>query len=181
MIREFPSVRVWWVTLSSSETRKREAEAAAAAFLSGAEHAEIVIHGFRDGFFPFLGLEIKEAFEDMKQVVAPDIVFTHYRSDAHQDHRLVSDLTWNTFRNHLILEYEIPKYDGDLGSPNFFVELARPDCERKIDHLMACYETQRDKGWFSTETFWGLLRLRGIEAASESGFAEGFYCRKLVV
>lgn len=181
LIRELPSVSIWWITLSSTPDRKVEAERAAAAFIEGTSDSNIMIHSFRDGFFPYIGGEIKLVFEELKSLIAPDIIFTHYGGDAHQDHRLVSELTWNTYRDHLIFEYEIPKYDGDLGSPNAFFELSRADCEGKIDYLMKYYSSQRAKGWFTEDTFWGLLRLRGIEARATSGYAEAFYSRKLVI
>ena len=123
---------------------------------------------------------IKDEFERLKRKMSPEIIFTHYRGDLHQDHRLISSLTWNTFRDHMIFEYEIPKYDGDLGRPNCFVELDEPTCSRKIRHVMECFRTQRGKAWFSEDTFWGLLRIRGMEANAKTKFAEAFYCRKMV-
>jgi LmbE family N-acetylglucosaminyl deacetylase len=133
--------------------------------------------GFQDGFLPYSGREVKPFFETLKPF-APDLILTHCRGDLHQDHRLACELTWNTFRDHLILEYEIPKYDGDLGSPNFFVPFDRRICQRKIKNLMACFATQRNKQWFTEDTFQGLMRIRGIEANSPGKFAEGFYSRK---
>jgi len=130
---------------------------------------------------PFVGSEVKAVFETELKQLSPDLVFTHNGKDAHQDHRLISELTWNTFRNHLILEYEIPKYDGDLGRPNLFVPLERGVCEKKIDYLMDAFESQRTKHWFQRDTFFSLLRLRGMECAAASGYAEAFYCRKLVI
>jgi LmbE family N-acetylglucosaminyl deacetylase len=140
----------------------------------------VVIKGFRDGFFPYIGAEIKEYFEDLKKETNPDIIFTHYRQDLHQDHRLLSDLTWNTFRNHFILEYEVPKYDGDIGSPNLYVHLDDATCRMKIQHLFDHFKTQTTRHWFTEDTFLGLLRLRGIESVSPDKYAEAFYCRKLV-
>lgn len=130
---------------------------------------------------PFAGAEVKTIFEKELKPIAPDIIFTHNDKDAHQDHRLLSQLTWNTFRNHLILEYEIPKYDGDLGRPGVFLPLAKELCERKVQGLMKAFATQRPKHWFDPETFLALMRLRGMECAAPSGYAEAFYCRKLVV
>jgi LmbE family N-acetylglucosaminyl deacetylase len=124
---------------------------------------------------------VKEAFEELKGSVAPDLVLTHYRNDLHQDHRLISELTWNTFRDHLILEYEIPKYDGDLGVPNVFLPLDESLCRRKLDAILACFTSQRDKRWFSEELFRSLLRLRGLECNAPDNYAEAFYCRKLLV
>lgn len=139
-----------------------------------------MLHKFRDGFFPYDGAQIKAAFESLKPF-APDLVLTHYRHDRHQDHRVLSDLAWNTFRNHLVLEYEIPKYDGDLGTPNCFVPLDRVVCNLKVKHLEAAFGSQRDKHWFSSETFMGLMRLRGMECRAAGGYAEAFYARKLVL
>jgi len=140
----------------------------------------VTVYDFRQSFFPYLG-ELKEAFERLKDEYSPDLVFTHFRGDLHQDHHTVSELTWNTFRNHTILEYEIPKYDGDLGSPNCYVQLDRATCERKIRYLVKCFKTQQSKQWFTAETFQALHRLRGIECKAHGQYAEGFYCRKLVL
>ena len=130
-------------------------------------------------FFPIMGAEIKEFFEDLKAGGQPDLILTHHGRDLHQDHRLLSELTWNTFRDHLILEYEIPKYDGGLGSPNLFVQLTEEERRRKIDLLLAGFPSQATKNWFSEATFDAIMRLRGVESNSASGYAEGFYCRKL--
>ncbi len=138
------------------------------------------MQSFRDGFFPY-GPEVKEYFEGLKERVSPDLVLTHHGSDLHQDHRLVAELTWNTFRDHLILEYEIPKYDGDLGSPNVFVQLDEETCRRKVEALLACFPSQGEKPWFGEDLFRALLRLRGMESRSPSGLAEAFYGRKLVL
>jgi LmbE family N-acetylglucosaminyl deacetylase len=140
-----------------------------------------VLKEYRDGFFPFHGAQIKDDFEALKRECNPDLIFTHYRDDRHQDHRLISDLTWNTFRNHLILEYEIPKYDGDLGQPNFFVPLDEAVCARKAKHLLESFVSQRNKHWFDEQTFSAILRLRGMEANSPTRYAEAFYCRKAVL
>lgn len=176
-----PAVEVRWVVLSAVGDRAREARASATALLAGAASAEIVVEEFRDGFFPACGLEIKEFFEDLKATYSPDLVFTHYRHDLHQDHRLVSELTWNTFRDHLILEYEVPKYDGDLGSPNVFVHLSEATCRRKVEILMREFASQADRRWFTADLFLSLLRLRGMEANSPSRYAEAFYGRKVVM
>ncbi len=173
-------IRVTWVVLSAADAREREAHESAAAFLKDVERANVVVKAFRDGFFPWVGAEIKEFFETLKPV-EPDLVLVHRRDDAHQDHRLVAELTWNTFRDHLILEYEIPKYDGDLGRPNLFVPLPAATCERKVELLLEGFPSQRDRRWFTPDTFWALLRLRGVEAGSPSGFAEGFHCHKAVL
>jgi len=179
---EHPGLTVTWVVWSSNPTRAEEARASAEAVLAGVKSKEIVINGFPDGFLPYHGAQVKEAFEELKQrSTAPDLIFTHYRADLHQDHRLVSELTWNTFRDHLILEYEIPKFDGDLGSPNVFVHLDRALCRRKIDNLMRSFPSQANHRWFSEETFQAILRLRGMESNAPEGYAEGFYGRKLVL
>jgi LmbE family N-acetylglucosaminyl deacetylase len=169
-------VEVDWVVFSAPGERAREARRGAALFLKGAPKARVQIHGFRDGFFPY-EQKIKEVFESLKQT-KPDLVLTHYRHDRHQDHRVLSDLAWNTFRDHLVLEYEIPKFDGDLGQPNCFVPLARAMAARKARFLAQAFGTQRDKHWFSDETFLGLMRLRGMECRAPGGYAEAFYSRK---
>jgi len=174
-------VRVTWVVFSGDARREAEARRAARRFLKDARSSEVFVLKHRDGFFPSQTTDIKEFFEELKREVRPDLVLTHYREDRHQDHRLVSDLTYNSFRDHLVLEYEIPKFDGDLGQPNTFVALDEATCKAKIDHLMAAFGTQRDKRWFSEDTFRAMLRLRGIEAASPSGFAEAFHGRKIVL
>jgi LmbE family N-acetylglucosaminyl deacetylase len=174
-------VELDWVVFSATGARAREARRSAALFLRGAARQRVVVHGFRDGFFPYDGGDIKKAFEDLKAGVSPDLILTHYRDDRHQDHRLLSDLTWNTFRNHTILEYEIPKFDGDLGTPNCFVPLKRSACMRKVKYLTRVFGSQRDKHWFSAETFLSLMRLRGMECCADDGYAEAFYARKVVI
>ncbi len=170
-----------WVVFSSTPERAPEAQKSAQLFSKHARRKTVVVKEFRDGFFPFIGAEIKEYFEELKTVLSPDLIFTHYRKDLHQDHRIISDLTWNTFRNDLILEYEIPKYDGDLGRPNCFVQLDESICRKKIQYLLSAFQSQREKQWFDEETFRGIMRLRGIESNSPGGYAEGFYCRKLLI
>jgi LmbE family N-acetylglucosaminyl deacetylase len=174
-------IEVWWIVFSSDERREQEASKSAEAFLCDVTLKKVTILGLRDGFFPYLAYELKERFEQLKAEILPDLILTHYRHDLHQDHRLISELTWNTFRNHLILEYEIPKYDGDFGSPNVFVPLDESICRRKIDTILTAFQSQREKHWFSRELFYSILRLRGMEANACSGYAEGFYCRKLVL
>jgi LmbE family N-acetylglucosaminyl deacetylase len=174
-------IEVTWIVFSGVGEREREARASAQAVLARAKSAEIKIERFRDGFFPAQSAPIKEYFEALKQGVAPDLIFTHYRNDLHQDHRLISELTWNTFRDHLILEYEIPKYDGDFGTPNVFVALDESRCRRKIDLLLTHFASQRDRRWFSEELFRSVLRLRGMEANAPDGYAEAFYGRKVVL
>ena len=136
---------------------------------------------FKDGFLPYAGPEVKKIFEELKQSVAPDLIFTHNRNDAHQDHRMLAELTWNTFRDHMILEYEIPKYDGDMGRPGVFVPLTAELCEKKIRFITDTFQSQSSKLWFQPETFRSLMRLRGMECNAPSGYAEAFFCRKLVL
>lgn len=177
---QYPKMRLHWVVLSASGVRGEEAERAAKLFTE--DHSStVILKEYQDGFLPYMGAEVKRFFEQLKREGAdPDVIFTHWSGDAHQDHRLVSELTWNTFRSHFILEYEIPKYDGDLGRPNFFVPLASEFYERKVSHLFEAFCSQQGKRWFDRETFLGLMRLRGMESNSPSGYAEGFHCRKLV-
>jgi LmbE family N-acetylglucosaminyl deacetylase len=181
LIENSDRIEFYWLVLSSNPERAKEAQGSANAFLRRARRKTIVVKSFRDGFLPYIGAPVKECFEELKKIFTPDVVFTHFRHDLHQDHRIVCDLTWNTFRNHLILEYEIPKYDADLRSPNFFVPLGRSISRKKVKCLMRYFGTQRSKQWFSEDLFYGLLRLRGIEAASPTRFAEAFHCRKQVL
>jgi LmbE family N-acetylglucosaminyl deacetylase len=174
-------VDITWVVFSGSLQREREARRGAAMFLKGAGRTRFITHQFRDGHFPYEGAAVKAAFETLKKETRPDLVLTHYREDRHQDHRVLSDLAWNTFRDHWVLEYEIPKFDGDLGQPNCFVSLDRPTAIRKAKYLEKVFGTQRDKHWFSSETFMGLMRLRGMECHAPSGYAEAFYSRKAVL
>lgn len=176
---QYPRLEFYWMVFSSTPARKREATKSARQFVKHAAAPRVVIKNFRDSYFPFQGARIKDSFEVLKKSFSPDLIFTHCRNDLHQDHRLVCELTWNSFRNHLILEYEIPKYDGDLGSPNFFVGLSEAECRQKIDLIMRCFESQRVKQWFTEDTLRATLRLRGIESNAPEKYAEGFYCRKL--
>ena len=169
-----------WVVFSASGIRTAEAQRAAELFAGNKTLGVPMIKSFKDGFMPFVGAEIKAVFEELKQI-SPDLIFTHYRNDAHQDHRLIAELTSQTFRDHLILEYEIPKYDGDLGQPNMFVPLEADVCEKKVGHLMETFQSQHAKPWFRKDTFFSLMRLRGVECNAPSGFAEAFYCHKLVL
>jgi LmbE family N-acetylglucosaminyl deacetylase len=174
-----PNARIHWVTLSSDGVRAEETRNAAAKLTSGAKSTDVRTESFAESFFPYRGADIKAYFERLKREMNPDVVFTHYRNDLHQDHRVVNELTWNTFRNHLVLEYEIPKFDGDLGSPNVFVPLSAELAAEKIRLVHASFPSQREKHWFDEALFPGLMRLRGMEAASPSGFAEAFTSRKL--
>jgi LmbE family N-acetylglucosaminyl deacetylase len=178
---EHPDLDVTWVVLSSTAARAAEARASAEAFLAGAGRRAIVVKGHRDSYLPYAGAAVKDDFEALKATVAPDLVLTHYREDRHQDHRLVSDLTWNTWRNHLIVEYEIPKYDGDLGAPNLFVPLSRATLDRKVELTLSAFPSQAGKPWFTADLFRALARIRGMECAAPEGCAEAFYCRKAVL
>jgi LmbE family N-acetylglucosaminyl deacetylase len=182
LLAERGDVRCHWVVLSGGLSDQRSGEArASASDLLGRAAAAIEVRSFRDAYFPYCGDQVKDYFEELKKQVQPDIVLTHYRDDLHQDHRLAAELTWNTFREHLILEYEVPKYDGGLGSPNLFVPLDRKYVDRKIQLLMTHFGSQHSNQWFSEETFRGLMRIRGLECNAPSGYAEAFYTRKAVV
>jgi LmbE family N-acetylglucosaminyl deacetylase len=171
---------VRWVVLCATGPRANEARSSASAFLRDAGAKQVVVHGFRDAFLAYEGAAVKDAFEALKADFVPDVVFTHFRGDRHQDHRLVSDLTWNTWRNHLILEYEIPKYDGDFGSPNAFTELPRATLERKIDLLFEHFPSQAGRQWFTRDLLQAVARVRGMECAAAEQVAEAFYARKVV-
>jgi LmbE family N-acetylglucosaminyl deacetylase len=170
-----------WVVFSAIGVRASEAQEAVAQFVAPSLLKKLVLKTFPDGFMPFVGADIKKVFEELKETLTPDVIFTHNRNDAHQDHRLISELTWNTFRDHLILEYEIPKYDGDLGRPSVFVPLSKEACDKKVDLIVNTFKSQTNKRWFERETFLSLMRLRGMECNSPSGYAEAFYGRKLVL
>ena|SRR3990172_8570591 len=179
LIELFPKAHFHWMVFSSNTVRAKEAQSSAERFLANAGSREIDIRSYRDGFFPWQGAGIKELFEEMKLAMNPGLIFTHYGKDFHQDHRVISELTWNTWRNHMILEYEVPKYDGDLGSPNFFVEVSEDQRRRKLKFLMESFPSQSGKAWFSEETFSGLMRLRGMESNSPTNCSEAFYLRKM--
>ena len=176
--QENQNLEVMWVVFSASGDRENEAIKSANSFLENVGNKHILTYKHRDGFFPYIATEIKDSFEELKNKFSPDIVFTHYRDDRHQDHRLISDLTWNTFRNHFILEYEIPKYDGDFGTPNFFTLLNEEICKKKVELILKYFQTQKEKHWLTDETLYSVLRLRGIESGRDSRYAEGFYSRK---
>jgi LmbE family N-acetylglucosaminyl deacetylase len=180
LVAEYPKAEIHWVVLSSTAERDREARKSASLFLKGTSRKTVVVKHFRTSFFPYQGEKIKSYFETLKRV-SPDLVFTHYRHDLHQDHRVVCDLTWNTFRSHLILEYEIPKYDGDLGAPNCFVHLDEATSQTKVRSLLSVFGTQRDKHWFTEDTFLALMRIRGMESAAPGKYAEAFYTRKFLL
>ncbi len=179
MAQRWPAAQVTCVVFSSNKKREAESRAALGELLSGFARVDVRMLGFRNGYFPFVGADIKDYFETLKIDVTADVVFTHARGDRHQDHRTISDLTWNTFRDHLVLEYEIAKYDGDLSQPNAFVELTPAEVDTKVRCLMTYFKSQQDKSWFTDATFRGLMRLRGVECNASSGFAEAFHARKL--
>ena len=172
-----PALQVLWVVFSAEGKRQQEARTSVRLFLGKNHRTKVVLKRFKESYFPGQGDQIKRYFESLKSF-EPEVVFTHYREDRHQDHRLLFDLTWNTFRNHLILEYEVPKYDGDMGQPNFFIPLSTTLAREKARYLCETFRSQKKRHWFAEETFLGLMRLRGVECASE--YAEAFYCRKIV-
>ena len=172
---------VHWCVLSAAGQRSSEARASAEAFLEGAQHSKIEIADFEDSYFPSQSREIKAWLLEIRARGQPQVVFTHSRSDAHQDHRQVNELTWNVFRDHLVLEYEIPKWDADLGHPNTYVPLTAKCLQRKISLLQEHFGTQRSKGWFDDDTFSGLARLRGMECRAAENYAEAFIMRKAVL
>jgi len=181
LARQYPGCRFHWVIFSAIGVRETEAQRSAALFAESITLETPILKSFKDGFMPYVGEEVKAVFEDLKGTISPDLIFTTSRRDVHQDHRLIGELTWNTFRDHFILEYEIPKYDGDLGQPNVFMPLEPEIYERKIAHLMEAFQSQHLKRWFDRSTFLALMRLRGMECNAPSGYAEAFYCRKLVL
>jgi LmbE family N-acetylglucosaminyl deacetylase len=180
LLQEHRQAEVCWVVFSATGAREEEARRSAAAFTEGAGRCDVRVRQFRDGFLPFEGPAVKEYFEILKAEVSPDVIFTHRLEDRHQDHRLLAELTWNTFRDHLILEYEIPKYEGDLGHPNVFVPLEEAVVRRKTALLMQTFGTQRSKRWFTEDALTGLMRIRGVEAGL-TGYAEAFHARKMLL
>ncbi len=179
-LANIPKLEVTWVVLSAEGVRASEARRSARALLARAATSKVLIADFRDCFLQSQYAEVKGYFENLRKEVDPDIVLTHWLQDRHQDHRLAAELTWNTWRNHLVLEYEIPKYEGDLVTPNVYVPISASLARRKVGHLKRCFSSQRSKDWFAADTFLGLMRLRGLESRSQSGFAEAFHARKLV-
>jgi LmbE family N-acetylglucosaminyl deacetylase len=178
LLEQNPDSVVHWVVFSATGIRRKEALQSAELF-AGSHLKEPILKTFQDGFMPYCGAEVKSVFENDLKGLSPDLILTHSGRDAHQDHRLISELTWNTFRDHLILEYEIPKYDGDLAQPSVFVPLTAEVCDRKLSYLMEAFKSQQTKRWFEKETFLSLMRLRGMECNAPSRYAEAFYCRKL--
>lgn len=180
-IQEYQDLNIFWVVFSADENRGAEINRSASLFMEGVSSKKIIIKNFKDGFFPYIGSEIKEFFEELKKKISPDLIFTHYKNDAHQDHRLIAELTWNTWRDHFILEYEVPKYDGDFGRPNFFVNLDEKTANQKIEFLMKCYKSQATKHWFDKDLFRGIMRLRGMECRAKERLAEAFYSTKITL
>ncbi len=181
LAEQYPGCVFHWVVFSAIGVREEEARRAASLFVGPSALRGPLLKTFPDGFMPFVGAELKTIFEELKKTVSPDLIFTHYRKDAHQDHRQVAELTWNTFRDHLILEYEIPKYDGDVGQPNTFIPLEPETYQKKVRYIMDAFRSQHTKRWFQQETFLSVMRLRGMECNAPSGYAEAFHCRKIVV
>ncbi|MDP9148708.1 MAG: PIG-L family deacetylase [Myxococcota bacterium] len=181
LLSEREGCSVHWVVFSSDLLREREARASAAEFLAQAGRATVVAKTFRESYFPAVWPDIKDFFEDIKRDVDPDLVLSHHRNDVHQDHRVVAELTWNTFRNHVIMEYEIPKFEGDLGTPNVFVPLARVFAERKVELLLKHFGSQASRTWFRSDTFHGLMSVRGVECNAPDARAEAFHVRKLIM
>ena len=180
LLQAFQNLSFYWVVFSSNGERRKEAIDSANFLIKAAKSKTIEIFQFKENYFPYSGYEIKETIDKFKTIISPDVIFTHYRNDSHQDHRLISELTWNAFRDHFILEYEIPKYDGDFGIPNFFVHLNETLCVKKINHLFNNFKTQTQRHWFTQDLFMAILRLRGIESNAPEKLAEAFYCRKMI-
>lgn len=176
----YPECRFHWAVFNAIGVRETEARRGAELF-AGPRVETLLLKSFQDGFMPYVGAEVKEVFEKELKEIRPDLIFTHYGKDAHQDHRLISELTWNTFRDHLILEYEIPKYDGDLGQPGVFVPLQLNMCKIKVHNIMETFQSQRGKRWFDESTLLSLMRLRGMECNAASGHAEAFFGKKIVI
>jgi LmbE family N-acetylglucosaminyl deacetylase len=176
---ERPDLEVLWVVFGSTPERGAEARASAADFLAGFSRWRILVHEFRDGYLPYAGAAVKDAFEALKKDYTPDIIFTHHRDDRHQDHRIVSELTWNTWRHHLVLEYEVPKYDGDFGSPSIFAPLTAAVVERKIDLVLRHFQTQATRHWLARDLLRAVARIRGMECVAPEQLAEAFYARKV--
>lgn len=181
LLEERPGSFVCWVVFSAAGGREAEARSSAAAFLEKAGDHKVVIKQFRESYFPYVAAEIKDFFEELKAMINPDLVLCHRRHDEHQDHRTLAQLTWNTFRNHLIAEYEIPKYEGDLATPNMYVPLSKSQADAKVQMIQRYFASQANRTWFRPETFYGLMAVRGVECNAAEGWAEGFHVRKLVV
>ena len=182
LLKKRNDLDIRWVVLSGNQIRAAEARSSAECFLAGARTHQVEIASFQDACFPYSdAMATKKYFGELSQSYSPDLIFTHRRDDAHQDHRFVADLTWQHFRENLILEYEIPKYEGDLDQPSVFVPLGKEAAEAKIEMIVSEFQSQHDKQWFDPDAFRSLHRIRGIECQSQSGFAEAFHCRKLLL
>jgi LmbE family N-acetylglucosaminyl deacetylase len=179
-LTESYDTEITWVVFSADSHRKKEAIESANTFLEKSDKKTIIIKHFDEKYFPYHGMEIKKYFFELHPI-NPDLLFTHYQRDYHQDHKVINEFTWNTFRDHLILEYEIPKYEGDLGKPNLYSILKKEICEKKIGTIINCFQTQEEKNWFDMETFWSILRLRGVESNSVTKYAEAFHARKIMI
>lgn len=172
---------VTWAVMSAAGERATEAGRSAKALLRRAVSLQLHMGDLPDSQFPAEFARAKQFMNDVRDSCQPDLVFTHWLDDRHQDHRLVGELTWQTWRDHLILEYDVPKFEGDLFCPNAFVPLSRSVAQRKSNHLMRYFGSQRAKYWFTSDTFMALSRLRGVACRSESGYAEGFNVRKILL
>jgi len=181
LLSERPGSRVDWVVFSATPVREAEARASAADFLTNAGTQNVLVHSFRESYFPYIAPEIKDFFETLKELPTPDLILSHHRHDVHQDHRVLAELCWNTFRNHLIFEYEVAKYEGDLGHPNVFVPLPRALANRKVELLMRHFSSQAKRSWFQADTFHGLMSIRGVESNAAEGRAEAFHARKVTL
>jgi LmbE family N-acetylglucosaminyl deacetylase len=181
LLSERPGSSVHWIVFSATPERETEARASAADFLAQAGERRVVVKSFKESYFPYVATSIKDFFEELKQSVQPDLVFCHRRLDMHQDHRLIAELAWNTFRNHSVLEFEIPKYEGDLGHPNLFVPLSRSVADLKVELILRHFASQANRAWFRPDTFHGLMSVRAVECNASEGRAEAFYAPKLIV
>ena len=180
LVHDYPGAEFYWVVFSAEGLRSEEAHESVDAFLGNASRVVDVLD-FKDSYFPFVGAHIKDYFVSLKTKFAPDLVLTHCITDAHQDHQLIAKLTWNAFRDNFIMEYEIPKYDGDLGTPNVYVNLNESFVEKKLSNICNVFRSQKNKSWFSPESFRAIMSIRGIESNSPSKYAEGFYSRKIIL
>jgi LmbE family N-acetylglucosaminyl deacetylase len=181
LLAERPGSTVDWVVFSATPEREREARASAAEFLRDAAESKVWVQSFRESFFPAHWVEIKEFFETVRRATDPDVILCHHQRDRHQDHRVIAELAWNTFRSHTIWEYEVAKYEGDLGQPNLFVPLSRAHADRKVELLLEHFATQAGRNWFRADTFHGLMSVRGVECAAPEARAEAFHAPKLVM
>jgi LmbE family N-acetylglucosaminyl deacetylase len=180
LIDRYPNLSVVWVVLSGDDLRAKEAQNSADKFLASlGGRKEVILKEFRGGFFPWIGDQLKEFYEELKRSSAPDLILTHFRRDAHQDHRMVCDLTWNTWRDHMIWEYEIPKWDGDLGRPGLYVPISKKNAVRKLQIIMDSFDTQSGRHWFTEDLFYSMMRIRGMEVHAADNYAEAFYAPKV--